>query len=146
MFKPRWLVIHHTQGNWFDTPEDVRRVLDNRVPPLLGYEWVQYAEDHGWRMAMMYRGDRPGEHVAHHNSAAVGYAMIGSFQDKAPEPERLKAAAVDCAVLLRLYDLTPADMIAHRDLNDTDCPGKAFTPAAFENFRTLVAEQYQAGA
>ena len=146
MFKPHWLVIHHTQGNWFDTSGHVRRVLDNRVPPLKGYHWVQFRDEDGWRMASMYRGDASGGHVGHHNSEAVGYSFVGSFQDTPPSIERLRAAAVDCAVLLRLYDLTPADMIAHRDLNDTDCPGKAFTPALFENFRTLVAEQYQAGA
>ena len=147
MFKPKWLVIHHTQGNWWDTPCDVREILRNRVPPLKGYHFVQFKDD-DWFMAALSRGDMPGEHAAHHNSQTVGYAFVGNFQGKAPEPERLKAAAVDCAVLLRLYGLTPADMIAHRDVpdNDTDCPGKAFTPALFERFRTMVAEQYQAAS
>jgi len=143
-FKPKWLVIHHTQGNWWDTPDDVREVLRNREPPLKGYQWLQFKDD-GWNMAMLSRGDMPGEHAAKHNSECVGYAFIGNFQDKAPRMDRLRAAAVDCAVLLRLYGLTSADMIAHRDVpdNDTDCPGKAFTPALFEKFRTLVAEQFK---
>ena len=146
MFKPKWLVIHHTQGKAWNTPSDVRKILDNRVPPLKGYQWVQFKDLEGWRMASLYRGDSPGGHVGRHNSDAVGYSFIGSFQTEPPSAKRLAAAAIDCAVLLRLYGLTPVDMIAHRDVpdNDTDCPGKAFTPAAFEKFRTLVAEQYQA--
>jgi hypothetical protein len=147
-FRPHWLVIHHTQGNDTDSPAKVREILDDRN--LKGYHWVQYRELPGfrYRMASMYRGDASGEHVWHHNSEAVGYSFLGSFQDKAPDIERLRAAAVDCAVLLRLYGLTPADMIAHRDVQDnsTDCPGVLFTPELFEKFRVMVAEQYQAGA
>jgi hypothetical protein len=144
-FKPHWLVIHHTQGYSGARVTDVQEALRSRG--VKGYHWVQVRSG-VWCMAALNRGDKPAEHVGHHNSKAVGYSFIGSFQGNAPDIERLRAAAVDCAVLLRLYGLTPADMIAHRDVpdNDTDCPGKAFTPNIFEAFRTMVAEQYQAGA
>ena len=147
-FKPRWLVIHHTQGWWQGQPTDLAAILRERG--LKGYHWCQYCDDSfssDWRMAALTRGDLPGEHVAGHNSECIGYAFIGNFQAEPPSDTRLAAAAIDCAVLLRLYGLTPADMIAHRDVpdNDTSCPGLAFSPALFEQFRTKVAEQYEIG-
>jgi hypothetical protein len=147
-WRPKGMVIHNTGGSdhaGLDAAS-VRQTLKARG--LLGYHWLHELADYGYWTLMLADPSKPAAHVAHHNSEYVGYAMVGNFNAYAPDPARLLAAACDVAALLHLYGLTPDTLIAHRDVpdNNTDCPGKLFTPKLFEQFRTIVAELFKASA
>jgi hypothetical protein len=147
-WKPHGLVIHNTGGD--DLPGfDGDTVLDTlNERGLKGYHWLQESADRNYWTMMLSRPDEPGEHVKGHNSEYIGFAFVGDFNKQAPDMDELTFAATSVAALLHLYGLTPADIIAHRDVpdNSTDCPGLMFTPELFERFRTMVAEQYEAAA
>ena len=147
MFKPHWFVVHNTGGpdhTYFDA-NGVKRILQDERK-LGGYHEFYEDVDGGYWMSELNRLDMKAEHVHLHNSEAVGFAFVGDFNLVPPHPQMLVEAAPHIAGLLRRFGLTPADMIAHRDMpdSDTDCPGKAFTPELFERFRTQVAEQFEA--
>jgi hypothetical protein len=142
-WKPRGLVIHNTQTPQSFTPQQILSILKDRG--LKGYHVLGWRDTTGWHTQNINPLDAPAAHVRLHNHEYAGFAFIADFNALAPDMPLLRAAAVSVTVLLKLYGLTPADIIAHRDVPDqsTDCPGNQFTPALFEQFRTLVAEQYQ---
>ena len=144
-FAPIYLAIHNVgsadrigfDGNF------VRRVLAENK--LGGYHVLAETIDGQFWSHILNRLDRKAEHVRLHNSEAVGYSFVGDFNTTRPSGDLLASAAPDVAGLLHLYGLTPAAMIAHRDVpdNNTDCPGKLFSPSLFEEFRALVAEEFE---
>jgi hypothetical protein len=143
-FCPHWFVIHNVgsadklgfDGNF------VRRVLAENK--LGGYHVLAETIDGQFWSSLLNRLDKRAEHVKLHNSEAVGYSFVGDFNVTVPDMELLRSAAPDVAGLLRRFNITPAAMIAHRDMpdNNTDCPGSLFTKSLFEQFRTLVAERF----
>jgi hypothetical protein len=150
-WRPKGMVIHNTGGD--DLPgldaDNIYDYLQAKRPELKGgYQWVQDNVDKGYWVMVFARPDKPAGHVHAHNSEYVGFAFIGDFNEHEPQMAMLEAAAPDVAALLHLYGLTPDTLIAHRDVpdNNTDCPGKLFTPKLFEQFRTIVAELFKASA
>ena len=146
-FRPHWFVIHNTGSadrvGAFDA-NNIRHILFERK--LGGYHVIDEMIDGVYWPSILNRLDRAAEHVAHHNSEAVGWSFIGDFNATSPAPEMLAQAAPHVAALLHRFDLGPDALIAHRDVpqNDTDCPGTLFTKDVFEKFRTIVAEQWMA--
>jgi hypothetical protein len=145
LWKPKGMVFHNTGSD--DLPgldaDNVYDYLQRERPELKGgYHWMQDNVDKGYWVVAFARPDKPAGHVRHHNSEYVGFAFVGDFNRVAPPLAMLTSAAPDVAALLNLYDLTPADMIMHRDAPDqnTDCPGTLFTANIFEAFRQMVRE------
>ena len=144
-FAPHWLVIHNSGGLdhiYFDS-NNIKRILQDERK-LGGYhEFYEFVDGDYW-MTELNRLDMKAEHVAHHNSEAVGFAFVGDFNLAPPPDAMLISAAPHVAGLLRRFNLGPDALIAHRDVpdNSTDCPGNRFTATLFENFRTMVAEEF----
>jgi ribosomal protein S18 acetylase RimI-like enzyme len=90
--------------------------------------------DIGYHLVVMPSGrvfaGRPlsalGAHVVGHNRGTVGIAVAGDFEQERPTPEALQALGT------LLADLIPADgevqLVGHRDLAETTCPGRFLYP------------------
>ncbi|HEY3425997.1 MAG TPA: peptidoglycan recognition family protein [Negativicutes bacterium] len=106
---------------------------------------VSAAEIHRWHLAngwsgigyhyvihkngMIERGrprDTVGAHTYHYNDSSIGIALDGNFEDSIPTDAQLERAAMLVAALSHIYNICPDDnnLLGHRDLNSTLCPGK----------------------
>jgi len=120
----KYLVVHHTKSG--DVPvEEIHRWHKNRVKdPFIGCGYHFLIRTNG-----DIEGGRPeniqGAHVgAEHNKHSIGIALCGDFMKTVP------AAAQICAledILTALRVRYPgAQVVAHRMLSATACPGKMF--------------------
>ncbi len=72
------------------------------------------------------RGRNIGAHVAGHNSNTLGVCFQGDFSKQQMTDAQVKAGAQLIAHLLKSEGLQIADVIGHKDLAATSCPGKNF--------------------
>ena len=118
--RPTFAVVHHTTGR-----NDYRR---GDVPSLLREIQDLHMDVNGWddigynlvvdRFGRVFAGrDGVGAHAYGHNRQALGIAVLGDFSHE-PPTRAAQTALRDAAGSLRL--------VAHRDLDDTECPGRAW--------------------
>lgn len=72
------------------------------------------------------RGRHVGAHVSGHNDNTLGVCFQGDFEKQKMTDAQVKAGARLIANLLRNEGLQISDVIGHRDLANTACPGKNF--------------------
>src|SRR5690625_3277229 len=85
-----------------------------------------------------------GQHVANHNSVAVGIENIGTYTDEAP-PYDLYASLVQLiAYMCQQYGLSTTAIQGHQDLNSTSCPGDVLY-AMLPQLRTDVSTVLDGG-
>lgn len=77
--------------------------------------------------------DKVGAHCSGHNSDTIGICFEGNFQEEKMSDVQLKAGQELIAYLLDLYKLKKSDVVGHRDLMATSCPGKNFPFADMVN-------------
>jgi N-acetylmuramoyl-L-alanine amidase len=86
-------------------------------------------------------GGRPwhwaGAHTIGHNSKALGLCFVGDFRTIAPPDAMLAKGAEVVRLWLRFYPIPFSSIYRHCDLNDTECPGKAFP---FDRFLKLCGK------
>lgn len=83
--------------------------------------------------ALVRPGFVVGAHTLRHNERALGIENEGRYASTLP-PERQFMALIElCAWICAIYRLSPDAIVAHRDLNDTTCPGGAL----YEKLPTL---------
>ena len=70
--------------------------------------------------------DKVGAHCTGHNSNTIGICFEGNFQKEKMSDVQLKAGQELIAYLLDLYNLKKSDVVRHKDLIATSCPGKNF--------------------
>ena len=64
-----------------------------------------------------------GAHARGYNDESVGICLIGNFMDDIPTQKQIESLISLCTELCIQFNLTAYDIIAHRDLNSTNCPG-----------------------
>ena len=72
------------------------------------------------------RGRNIGAHAQGYNSNTLGVCFQGDFEKQKMTDEQVKAGAWLITQLLRNEGLTINDVIGHRDINATSCPGRNF--------------------
>ena len=68
-----------------------------------------------------------GAHALHHNMNSIGICVAGNFEMASPTHEQMKSLKLLTAWLCQKYKLDPLEkgvIVGHKNLNDTDCPGK----------------------
>lgn len=68
-----------------------------------------------------------GAHAYHHNKNSVGICVAGNFDLGKPNHKQMDSLKLLTAWLCQKYELNPMKrgvIVGHRNLNDTDCPGK----------------------
>ena len=133
------IVVHHTatRNEYEDPTEIVRAIYFYHTVKLgwgdIGYNFLIDAE------GKIYEGRSGGTnvvgiHVAEHNTDTLGVALIGTFVNVDPPSQALKALeklllakavqhGVDPAGHGHFLDEDLPNIIGHRDLNNTFCPG-----------------------
>jgi N-acetylmuramoyl-L-alanine amidase len=126
------ITVHHTaevapMGERGDA--DVVRAIqrfhqDDRGWADVGYHWLV------GRDGRIYEGRAVGVQGAHaggeRNVENLGIALVGDFTNELPSPVQLDLFATFLAEQRRLHGVPASEVLGHRDLAPTECPGSAF--------------------
>ena len=131
-------VVHHTSGSNSYSAADVPGIIrgiqayhqQGRGWNDIGYNVV--ADKYG-RLWHARGGDVSkaviGAHVAGHNTGTFGISVLGTYNSSAPPKKTRDAVASAIAWKFSINGISKAsssNMVGHRDLGQTDCPGDAF--------------------
>ncbi|WP_227492725.1 NlpC/P60 family protein [Brevibacterium sp. CFH 10365] len=131
-------VVHHTSGSNSYSAADVPGIIrgiqayhqQGRGWNDIGYNVV--ADKYG-RLWHARGGDVSkaviGAHVAGHNTGTFGISVLGTYNSAAPPKKTRDAVASAIAWKFSLNGIskaTKSNLVGHRDLGQTDCPGDAF--------------------
>jgi len=122
----RYIVIHHTDSLPTATPQEIHAWHTKRGWAGCGYHYLVYSD------GTVYIA-RPSSWVPAcvqgFNRQSLCVAAVGQFNDYPPSESHLRTLARLVARLRREYP--QAELVRHKDLNPTTCPGNAFPWRAF---------------
>ncbi len=75
-----------------------------------------------WRDQL--HGAHSGDRI--HNDAGIGICLVGNFDEHPPSERQIAATKKLIADLRSTYAISAANVLVHRDLSATNCPGKFF--------------------
>ena len=84
------------------------------------------------------RGLHVGAHTLGWNDRSIGIGFQGDLEEQEMTDEQLDAGAALCRKLLNDYSLSVMDIIGHKDLTETLCPGKNFRMGELKELITLI--------
>ncbi len=130
----KYIVLHHRAGN--GDAKSIHEGHLNQGWSGIGYHF--YIRKDG----SIYRG-RPintvGAHTQGYNSVSVGVCFEGNYEnEKSMSPLQLKAGQDLVSYLKELYP--SAEVLGHRDLQASACPGKYFPLDEIKNPPTVKLE------
>jgi hypothetical protein len=131
------IVLHHsaTEGATvaaIDAAHRQRR--DAKGTPWLGigYHFVvgdgQGMPDGAIEPTFRWRGQLHGAHAGDriHNDTGIGICLVGNFDEHSPSARQIAATKKLIADLRATYAIEVENVLVHRDLSATNCPGKFF--------------------
>ncbi len=154
----RMIVVHHTAvangGDSRSGAEKMRALYsyhaNNRAWGDIGYHYV--IDDNG----VIYQGRAGGDfvvggHAYCHNVGTIGIALMGNFDIENPTQKQVQSLQWLVATLVQRYNINTGRsliyhgqiypfLVGHRQLLDTDCPGRQMF-AVLDQVRTHVTAQ-----
>ena len=145
----RRIIIHHTavpdaQAYYERGPQ---RTVDGILAAHLrigkidcGYHWMLGPDGRGFICRPMRIA---GAHTFGHNTATIGLSFIANFNiDQPGDHDGMEPGQRLVVALLERYDLRPADIVFHRHLAATACPGSNLRSASFIAGVQAIAQGY----
>ena len=126
------IILHHAAADGVSA-QDIHR--QHRANGWAGIGYHYYVRKNG----EVFRGcpeEMTGTHAAYHNSDSIGVCFEGNFQQ-----EVMSQAQFDAGVeLLRdiLFRYPELEIICHRDVNQTACPGRNFPAEQMKEESTMA--------
>lgn len=119
-----YIILHHTEEIGWDINKTHRFHQDHRGWSGIGYNF--FIEENG--EIIKGRGYHVGAHAYSYNEKTIGICLAGNFDIHTPSIEQLKALSKLCIFLLDQYNVSPTNILGHRELNGIakSCPGKNF--------------------
>lgn len=140
--KPRawkYIVIHHTASKHASVEsiheEHVKRKDANGNPWLgIGYHFVigngQGMNDGEIEPTFRWRQQLQGAHAGSkdpvYNKQGIGICLVGNFENHEPTPGQLVSLKKLVRAMKAKYRIDSKNVIGHRDVRATECPGKLF--------------------
>lgn len=133
----KYIVIHHTassQGSVESIHEAHLQKKDKSGNPWLGigYHFVigngNGMGDGEIEPTFRWREQMHGAHAGNddYNQHGIGVVLVGNFEDAPPSGAQLAAVKRLVGVLRAEYGLSAANVVGHRDVKATACPGQHF--------------------
>ncbi|MBI1315148.1 N-acetylmuramoyl-L-alanine amidase [bacterium] len=150
----RHIVIHHSASEG-GSVESIDKAHKGRGWDGVGYHFVigngDGMGDGEIESTFRWRGQTHGAHAGNneYNQHGIGICLIGNFDEEYPSPAQMAAVKRLVAVLKHEYGVPSDEVIAHRDVKATACPGKHFSIAEISQSVELplvslpVSGQYQ---
>jgi hypothetical protein len=133
----KYIVLHHSGGE-LDTIESIdrnhRQRTDRSGKPWLGigYHLVigngRETIDGEIKPTFRWRDQLHGAHAGHpdYNDHGIGICLIGNLEDRPPTARQLEATRRLVQTLCREYTIPRENVIPHRSVRPTQCPGQQF--------------------
>ncbi|MCM3411449.1 peptidoglycan recognition protein family protein [Metabacillus litoralis] len=115
------IVAHHPAHPTWDI-NDIHKAHQNKGWNGIGYNYFITQDGR----IQLGRGMNVGAHCEGHNSNTLGVSFQGNFEIQIPTEAQYRTGAKLIAKLLTDARLSIQDVIGHRDLAATVCPGKNF--------------------
>ena len=135
----KYIVIHHTateNGSVDSIDAEHRKKKDGNGNPWLGvgYNFVigngQGMADGEIEPTFRWREQMHGAHAGagnrDYNQHGVGVCLVGNFEHGPPSPAQQAAVKRLVNTLKREYHISSTNVVGHRDIRSTECPGKHF--------------------
>lgn len=150
------VVVHHTATPFnSDVGAQLRAIWYYHANSLgwgdIGYNYVV---DHGGNIfqgryynqaeADQKKSEVVGGHTYGNNYGTTGISVLGNFVNSAPTNAAMQSVANIAAYKMHKYDINPAagsNLVGHRDLVQTACPGGAFY-ASLNYVRSMSSDYY----
>ena len=135
----KYVVVHHTaseKGNVESINEEHQKKKDAKGNPWLGigYHFLigngngmpdgEIEPTFRWRQQL--QGAHAGSSDPVYNQKGVGICLVGNFENHAPSAKQLTSLKKLIKSLKGTYKISSKDVIGHRDVRATECPGKLF--------------------
>lgn len=135
----KYVVIHHTaseKGNVESINEEHQKKKDAKGNAWLGigYHFL-IGNGHGmpdgeieptFRWRQQLQGAHAGSSDPVYNQQGVGICLVGNFENHAPTASQLASLKKLVRTLKGDYSIASKNVIGHRDVRATECPGKLF--------------------
>ncbi len=125
--EPTILVYHHTAIKNI-SPEDIDKLHKNKGWKGIGYHY--YIRKDG----TIYKGrkdEAEGSHVKGYNKESIGICVEGNFEEEYLSNEQIKALKSLSVYICLKYNIK--DILPHKELGQTLCPGKNFPLEEIKN-------------
>lgn len=116
-----YIVIHHTASTRDMTVQEIHQLHLNQGENWKGIGYHFYIDKQG----VIWRGrpeEMSGSHALDYNSVSIGICLSGNFEIEKPTDKQLKSLSELLQHLKQKYG--NVQIVGHRDLNATACPGK----------------------
>lgn len=129
----RYIVLHHTASS-SGSIESIHEAHLGRGWDGIGYHFVigngNGMGDGEIQPTYRWRGQIHGAHAKspgnEYNEHGIGICLVGNFEESTPSAAQLASVKRLVGVLKHEYRLTDGQVVAHRDVKATACPGKNF--------------------
>ena len=135
----KYLVVHHTaseKGNVESINEEHQKKKDAKGTPWLGigYHFLigngNGMPDGEIESTFRWKGQLQGAHAGSsdpvYNQQGIGICLVGNFENHAPSDSQLASLKKLVRSLKGTYRISSKNVIGHRDVRATECPGKLF--------------------
>lgn len=125
--EPTILVYHHTAIKNI-SPEDIDKLHKNKGWKGIGYHY--YIRKYG----TIYKGredEAEGSHVKGYNKKSIGVCLEGNFEEEYLTDEQIEALKKLSIYICLKYNIK--DILPHKELGNTLCPGKNFPLEEIKN-------------
>lgn len=146
--KKSYIVIHHSTTKDNVTLKDFDAIRRYHVEVNgwkdIGYHWI-VEQVNGKLQAVSGRTENTmGAHCkeGNMNSKGIGVCMVGNFEENMPSDELYTFVADLCKDIMKRHGIPVENVIGHRDVMATACPGKNFD---LDKLRNLINESEKEG-
>lgn len=127
----RHIVIHHTASSR-DSIESIHEAHLKRGWEGIGYHFVigngNGMNDGAIEPTFRWKTQMHGAHAGkeEYNQHGIGICLVGNFEDSNPSAAQLVAVKRLVGVLKSEYEIKSANVVGHKTVKATACPGKNF--------------------
>lgn len=127
----RYIIIHHSATQ--DTEALVWKALWDYHVKIRGWQDIGYHyiidRVNGDYVALVGRPEHiQGAHVRGFNHCSIGVCCVGNYSMESPNPQMLQVLVNRVLrPLMHRYEIGLEEVLFHRDVAATECPGKLFT-------------------
>ena len=133
------VLIHHTAIEDSDHAEtdNIRRYhIDQRGWQDIGYHYLVEKFENDYQVIVGRPLNLQGAHSSGYNKKAIGVALMGDFTHRIPSNEMLHVVIRRVIrPMLVTFGIPVENVLGHRDVRKTQCPGDAFD---MDHFRSLI--------
>ncbi|MDH5680205.1 MAG: N-acetylmuramoyl-L-alanine amidase [Spirochaetota bacterium] len=130
----RYIIIHHSSHDWGSAARYDSYHLKKYKNGGLLYHYVigngKGSADGQVESSERWLNQEPGGHVHEsadeYNKWGIGICLVGDFEKHPPSKKQMKKLVALTRLLMARYKIPPENILTHKGVNATHCPGKHF--------------------